>query len=170
MSGEMSMRTSEENEMNIEELALRVAANMLQRPVVNAVPEEIYVGDFAALLISAYLAEQEPVGKVLRNSAGQVWIIWKGETDIIDYVGQQLFTAPPEPASRLPEGCMWAVTKGGHSICQPPKSFYQKGAAPLPEQCCAECGKKPSEGWALYCIKCACRSSNSRSKPQLTAP
>lgn len=29
---------------------------------------------------------------------------------------------------------MWAVTKGGHSICQPPKSFYKKGAAPSSEE------------------------------------
>ena len=28
-------------------------------------------------------------------------------------------------------------------------------AAPLPEQGCAECGKKASVGWALYCVKCA---------------
>jgi hypothetical protein len=23
-----------------------------------------------------------------------------------------------------------------------------------PDACCAECGKKKSDGWALYCVKC----------------
>jgi hypothetical protein len=36
-----------------------------------------------------------------------------------------LYTSAPAIPTR-PEGCMWAVTKGGRSICQPPKSFYAK--------------------------------------------
>jgi hypothetical protein len=26
---------------------------------------------------------------------------------------------------------------------------------PKSEECCAECGKKSSDGWALYCVKCS---------------
>jgi hypothetical protein len=28
-------------------------------------------------------------------------------------------------------------------------------APPQREECCAECGKKSSDGWALYCVKCS---------------
>ena len=28
-----------------------------------------------------------------------------------------------EPPTSVPEGCVWAVTKGGHSKCQPPKGW-----------------------------------------------
>lgn len=82
---------------DIKELALKVAKEAgFSMPLIEMFPDRLI--DFATRFLSAYLEQQEPVGKVLRNSAGQVWIIWKGETDIIDYVGQQLFTAPPEPA------------------------------------------------------------------------
>ena len=27
----------------------------------------------------------------------------------------------------VPEGCLWAVTKGGHSLCQPPKKMFREG-------------------------------------------
>lgn len=38
----------------------------------------------------------------------------------------------PEPKPSTPEGCMWAVTKGGTSICQLPKRGWE--AAPMPPQ------------------------------------
>ena len=35
-----------------------------------------------------------------------------------------------QPAPEVPAGCLWAVTKGGHTICQPPKNW---GRQPAPE-------------------------------------
>ncbi len=84
----------------------------------------------------AYLAqgmcEGEPVTESIR-SAAMVLIGYAKDMSIL-LAKQPLYAAPPEPAPRLQEGCMWAVTKGGHSICQPPKSFCQKGAAPSSEE------------------------------------
>jgi hypothetical protein len=36
-----------------------------------------------------------------------------------------------------------------------PDSVPLYTAPPQREECCAECGKKSSDGWALYCVKCS---------------
>jgi hypothetical protein len=40
-------------------------------------------------------------------------------------------------------------------------------APPQREECCAECGKKSSDGWALYCVKCSEREWVGLTKEEL---
>lgn len=37
--------------------------------------------------------------------------------------------AKVEQSAIVPQGCVWAVTKGGHSICQPPKRWSEQSAS-----------------------------------------
>ncbi len=114
--------------MDIKELALKIAEEMGG----NLYTLMDRCEDFATRLIAAYMEGQEPVARVI-DGGGELHLPklqWVSANHSLETpIGSKLFTAPPEPAPRLPEGCMWAVTKGGHSICQPPKSFCQKGAA-----------------------------------------
>ena len=47
-----------------------------------------------------------------------------------DLMREEIRFLKVRPAPEVPAGCLWAVTKGGHTICQPPKNW---GKQPAPE-------------------------------------
>jgi hypothetical protein len=63
---------------------------------------------------------------------------------------------PKEPVA------VWELQEGGwNTIADPdwmeslPIGTKLYTASPQREENCAECGKKSSDGWALYCVKCS---------------
>ena len=162
---------------DIKELALRVAKEIALPAKHITFANEIGYGfdgdelaDFAQRFLASYLAEQEPVAWLFDTEEdGKYWY------DRYQPCGRPVFAAPlPEhaPMSQVfmvtnRTSCVVFATAeqahqyiasfsgsigGGMSITSVP---VISEPAPLPEQGCAECGKKASVGWALYCVKCA---------------
>jgi|APGre2960657373_1045057.scaffolds.fasta_scaffold16141_4 hypothetical protein len=49
----------------------------------------------------------------------------------------------------------WEVKILRDRLAQPEPDYSKAGfVKPRQEEGCAECGKKASDGWALYCVKC----------------
>jgi hypothetical protein len=60
----------------------------------------------------------------------------------------------PEPVAWMDEeGFTWTGNEFPHEHKGKCKPLYT--APPQREEGCAECGKKSSDGWALYCVKCS---------------
>jgi hypothetical protein len=77
------------------------------------------------------------------------------KTQSIETLCARLSTPEPEPVAWMNEGDIgrtdWKVWAHG----KPTATIPLYPAPPQREEGCAECGKKSSDGWALYCVKCS---------------
>jgi hypothetical protein len=75
---------------------------------------------------------------------------WQGKNKAIDTLRARLAQPEPEPVA-------YGVLDEYPFSNEPgwPDSVPLYTAPPQREEGCAECGKKSSDGWALYCVKCS---------------
>ena len=83
---------------------------------------------------------------------------WQGKDKALEGIRAALAQPEPEPIAYFDpqkKGFYWAhPTKinAPVSVKVDPLALY--AALPKSECSCAECGKKASDGWALYCVDC----------------
>ena len=63
---------------------------------------------------------QDEVDSVVKNEQVSA-MAWGHLLDEVKELRARVELLKEMSASKIPDGCMWAVTKGGRTICQPPK-------------------------------------------------
>ena len=110
----------------LDELALKVAKEVYLpdgERLLSGLVEDSVIQYFAHCLV-AELAKQDTVAWMTHHDEPMLFLT---QSEAFDYCKDDeppipLFAAPAIPQRQQIEGCMWAVTKGDRTICQPPKN------------------------------------------------